>query len=393
MTPNGNPGTALALLAGRLQVTESELQETLTQTVFKGANPAQMTALLVVANEYGLNPFTRELFAFPSKNGIVPVVSVDGWLRIINDHPQFAGMDIVYAETIVEVKGSRPCPEYIEVTIHRHDRPGTSTPIREYLDECYRGTEPWNTMTRRMLRHKAIKEAARVTMGLHGIFDQDEANDVLAREGKRIVPAGDVYDVVAVEEVAGEVIGEAEYTAMLSEVARVGISLSSVAKNVAAKAGYQGELTDMPLKVWESLMAGLAAMPTKNPPTPPSNEPTTATPEAPADAAAPEVVSTAVEAPNDADPAAFWPGEGAPHVGAPEGDDEGVPGRGPLFAVDDPNRPASGTDKRLLSEALAHVPSEWAKQYRQRFGGRSNSDLTHGEIAEFTAAAARAAVS
>ncbi|MEI6108243.1 MAG: hypothetical protein WCR49_14685, partial [Opitutae bacterium] len=63
-------------------------------------------------------------------------------------------------------------------------------------------------------------------------------------------------------------------------------------------------------------------------------------------------MSTAVEAPNDADPAAFWPGEGAPHVGAPEGDDEGVPGRGPLFAVDDPNRPASGTDKRLLSEAL-----------------------------------------
>jgi phage recombination protein Bet len=263
MTTNGKPGTGLALLASRLQVTEAEVQESLTQTVFKGATPAQMTALLVVANEYGLNPFTRELFAFPSKNGIVPVVSVDGWLRIINEHPQFAGMDIVYAETIVEVKGSRPCPEYIEVTIHRKDRPGTSTPIREYLDECYRATEPWNTMTRRMLRHKAIKEAARVTMGLHGIFDVDEAADVLAHEGKRIVADDDVYDLVEIEEDAGEVIGSAEYDALLAEVERTRISLQTIAKNVAAKAGYTGALEDMPMPVWESLMSGLAQMPSK----------------------------------------------------------------------------------------------------------------------------------
>ena len=54
-----------------------------------------MTALCVVAQQYGLNPFTRELYAFPDRNnGIVPVVGVDGWSRIINDNPQFDGMDL-----------------------------------------------------------------------------------------------------------------------------------------------------------------------------------------------------------------------------------------------------------------------------------------------------------
>ncbi len=36
-----------------------------------------MAALMIVADQYGLNPFTREIFAFPDKqNGIVPVVGV-----------------------------------------------------------------------------------------------------------------------------------------------------------------------------------------------------------------------------------------------------------------------------------------------------------------------------
>jgi hypothetical protein len=51
-----------------------------------------MMALLIVADQYGLNPWTKEIYAFPDKsNGIVPVVGVDGWARIINTHEQFDG--------------------------------------------------------------------------------------------------------------------------------------------------------------------------------------------------------------------------------------------------------------------------------------------------------------
>src|SRR5690606_15891490 len=77
-----------------------ELIETLKQTAFKGdASDAQFTALMVVANQYGLNPWTREIYAFPDKqNGIVPVVGVDGWSRIINEHSQFDGMEFEMPE-------------------------------------------------------------------------------------------------------------------------------------------------------------------------------------------------------------------------------------------------------------------------------------------------------
>jgi hypothetical protein len=89
--------------------------------------------------------------------------------------------------------------------------------------------------------------------------------------------------------------------------------------------------------------------------------------------------------------------DSAPHPSEPETApespaDDDVPGRGALFSADDPKRPASSTDKRLLSEAIANVPTAWTKEYRKRFGGRGNSDLTHGEIAEFTAAAIKKAM-
>ncbi|HAO9341577.1 TPA: phage recombination protein Bet [Escherichia coli] len=76
-------------------VDPQELITTLRQTAFKGdASDAQFIALLIVANQYGLNPWTKEIYAFPDKqNGIVPVVGVDGWSRIINENQQFDGMD------------------------------------------------------------------------------------------------------------------------------------------------------------------------------------------------------------------------------------------------------------------------------------------------------------
>ena len=67
-------------LANRLDMGDGTgLIDTLKATAFKGqVSDAQMTALMVVANQYGLNPWTREIYAFPDKNnGIVPVV---GWM-------------------------------------------------------------------------------------------------------------------------------------------------------------------------------------------------------------------------------------------------------------------------------------------------------------------------
>jgi hypothetical protein len=50
--------------------------------------------------------------------------------------------------------------------------------VTEYFSETYRNTDPWNQMPRRMLRHKAFKECARLTFGFSGIVDEDEARDM-----------------------------------------------------------------------------------------------------------------------------------------------------------------------------------------------------------------------
>lgn len=145
----------------------AELIDTLKATAFKGqVSDAQMTALMVVANQYGLNPWTKEIYAFPDRqNGIVPVVGVDGWARIINNHPQFDGIEYEQDEQ------SCTC------IIYRKDR-SHATRVTEYMDECKRGTAPWQSHPRRMLRHKATIQCARLAFGYGGIYDQDEAERI-----------------------------------------------------------------------------------------------------------------------------------------------------------------------------------------------------------------------
>jgi phage recombination protein Bet len=161
--------SALALMAGRLNVDPAKLHQTLKSTVFKGASDEEMLALVVVANEYHLNPLTKQIYAFPAKGGgIVPVVSIDGWIGMVNDHPQMDGMEFEAIEQDGALKG-------MTCRIYRKDR---SKPIEvtEWLSECKRQTEPWK-MERRMLRHKALMQCARYAFGFSGVTDEDEASE------------------------------------------------------------------------------------------------------------------------------------------------------------------------------------------------------------------------
>lgn len=62
--------TLTRTLATKLDMGDgADLIGTLKATAFKGeVSDAQMTALLVVANQYALNPWTKEIYAFPDKN-------------------------------------------------------------------------------------------------------------------------------------------------------------------------------------------------------------------------------------------------------------------------------------------------------------------------------------
>jgi phage recombination protein Bet len=180
----------LAKVASRYSVEPAKMLATLKATAFKGdVSNEQMMALLIVADQYGLNPWTKEVYAFPDKNnGIVPVVGVDGWSRIINTHPEFDGLEFVDGPG--DGKGM---PEWIECVIHRKDR---AHPIRarEYMGECKRGTGPWQSHPRRMLRHKALIQCARLAFGYTGIYDQDEAERIV--EGEVRVVSNDAVDAL-----------------------------------------------------------------------------------------------------------------------------------------------------------------------------------------------------
>lgn len=222
--------------ATRYHIDPDKLLPILKATAFrqrdgKTVTNEQMAALLVVADQYGLNPFTKEIYAFEDKGAIVPVVSVDGWARIINSHPEFDGVDFRYSDEIVTLPGAKPCPAWAEAVIYRKDR---SRPIvvREYLDEVYikpRGNPPkdgpWQTHTKRFHRHKTLIQGARIAFGFAGIYDQDEAERIIEGEAVRIdkpAPSAAIADLnstlaersaaINAEQGAADSVVDAEFT-------------------------------------------------------------------------------------------------------------------------------------------------------------------------------------
>jgi phage recombination protein Bet len=184
--------SVLVRMAQRYGVDSDKMLSTLKATAFKGeVSNEQMMALAVVADQYGLNPWTKEIYAFPSQHGIVPVVGVDGWSRIINSNPEFDGMDFVEGEL-----DGKLIPVWIECRMHRKDRTHPIC-VKEYFAEVDRGTGPWKSHPRRMLRHKAMIQCARLAFGFVGIYDEDEAEriiDVTPQPGKND-PRGDLSGV------------------------------------------------------------------------------------------------------------------------------------------------------------------------------------------------------
>jgi phage recombination protein Bet len=165
--------SALAVMASRLSVDPAKMLATLKDTCFKGANDSELLALVVVANEYQLNPLLRELYAFPKKGGgIVPVVGVDGWTRIVTRHPDFDGVSFKFD---LEQDGK---PIACTATMRVKNR-ALPVEVTEYYDECYRETDPWRTMPKRMLRHRAFIQAARLAFAISGIVDEDEAGTII----------------------------------------------------------------------------------------------------------------------------------------------------------------------------------------------------------------------
>lgn len=157
-------------MADQYGMDKRAFEATLKATVIPAnVSNEQFAAFLLVAKEYNLNPLTKEIWAFPARNGgISPIVSIDGWANIINSHPAMDGLE--YEDVFTD--GSLSA---IKCVIYRKDR-SRPIAITEYMNECKGNTDTWKRWPARMLRHKATIQCARMAFGFSGIYDEDEVN-------------------------------------------------------------------------------------------------------------------------------------------------------------------------------------------------------------------------
>lgn len=159
-------------MAARCHVDPNKLYETLRQSIFPKATDAEMLALIVVANTYGLNVFLKELYGFPAKGGgIVPVVSVDGWNSLLIRQPDFDGIEFSFEDDDQGNVFSCTATIYVK---------SRSKPVKitEFYAECVRASDPWKNMPRRMLRNRTLCQASRMAFGISGIRHEEEAEAI-----------------------------------------------------------------------------------------------------------------------------------------------------------------------------------------------------------------------
>jgi hypothetical protein len=110
-----------------------------------------------------------------TKEGFVPFITIDGWAKLMNQHPQYAGMSLREPTEL-----NNQLPAWMECTIYRNDRI-LPIVVKEYLDEVMTNHPSWQQMPRRMLRHRVIQQCARLAFGI-------SAQEVTTVEKNKIIP-------------------------------------------------------------------------------------------------------------------------------------------------------------------------------------------------------------
>lgn len=186
-------------MAGKIMVEPEDFIKVLKSSVLRPvkdkasgslreATNEEFLYFLAVANKYSLNPFTKEIFAFidTKTNTVVPIVSTDGWTKLMTNHPDYAIHNFNYSDKNTTLEHAKTCPEWCEIVIER--KSGKTIIVREYLDEVYREPfrgqngiikGPWQTHTKRMLKHKTKSQGAREAFGFSGIYDEDEGTRII----------------------------------------------------------------------------------------------------------------------------------------------------------------------------------------------------------------------
>ncbi len=142
------------------------LSKDLLMTHFQQLPEHQQTyinQLLHIAHRYQLDILAGEISLTDYENGHTQVhISIDGWTQLIHRQDQFCGLQFSEANTLNE-----GVPEWMTCSIYRKD---LILPIvvKEYFSEVKTEERIWQVMPRRMLRHRALQQCARLAFGFSG---------------------------------------------------------------------------------------------------------------------------------------------------------------------------------------------------------------------------------
>ena len=121
---------------------------------------SQETCLRLIA-EYRLNPRADEIDLVQFEEGRWQVfITVNGWAKLINAHPAFCGIEFSEASELEE-----GVPLWMGCAIYRTDRIKPIV-VKEYFSEMKTEHPSWQQMPRRMLRHRAMQQCARLAFGI-----------------------------------------------------------------------------------------------------------------------------------------------------------------------------------------------------------------------------------
>jgi hypothetical protein len=151
--------TAINTLCQTLDLDPEEVQLWLDQHL--GIPLYPQVQLLRLANKYRLDPLSDEISLLQKQDQTYqPFITIDGWSKLMNDHPQYAGMSLRESSELID-----GIPTWMECTIYRNDRI-LPIVIKEYYEEVKTDHPSWQQMPRRMLRHRVIQQCARLALGI-----------------------------------------------------------------------------------------------------------------------------------------------------------------------------------------------------------------------------------
>ena len=151
--------TAISTLCKTMALDPEEVQLWLDQHL--GVALYSQVQLLRLANKYQLDPLSDEIALLQGQDQIYqPFITIDGWSKLINLHPQYAGMSLRDSTELID-----GIPTWMECTIYRNDRI-LPIVIKEYFEEVRTDHLSWQQMPRRMLRHRVIQQCARLAFNV-----------------------------------------------------------------------------------------------------------------------------------------------------------------------------------------------------------------------------------